>query len=133
MLRRLIDTARLLTAGPAAVRWAEVNAVTGQVLVAFEEGRVNVGGLLETVRGVEEAQGTREENFSWSRPVHPGDPTPVAAATVELAADCLSVATALGARMMRLPRVPRALRVAQALLELRPPVRRRLKHRSGPL
>jgi len=115
------------------VRWAEVNAVTGQVLVAFEEGRVNVGGLLETVRGVEEAQGTREENFSWSRPVHPSDPTPVAAATVELAADCLSVATALGARMMRLPRVPRALRVAQALLELEPPVRRRLKHRIGPI
>src|SRR5438034_9849870 len=67
------------------VRWAEVNAVTGQVLVAFEERRVNVGALLDTVRDVEDAHGTRDENFSWSRPVHPADPTPIAAATVELA------------------------------------------------
>ncbi|TMM34777.1 MAG: cation-translocating P-type ATPase [Actinobacteria bacterium] len=119
--------------GLRGVRWAEVNAVTGQVLVAFEERRVGVGSLLETVRGVEEAQGTRDENFSWSRPVHPADPTPIAAATVELAADCLSVATALGSRLMRLPRVPRAVRAAQALLELEPPVRKQLKRRIGPI
>jgi cation-transporting ATPase I len=76
------------------VRWAEVNAVTGHVLVAFDEGRVEVGALLDAVRGVEESQGTREEGFSWSQPVHPADDAPIAAATVELAADCLAVATA---------------------------------------
>jgi cation-transporting ATPase I len=115
------------------VRWAEVNAVTGQVLVAFDERRVNVGTLLEMVRGIEEAQGTREENFSWSRPVHPADSTPIAAAGVELAADCVSVATALGGRILRLPRAPRALRVAQALLEIERPLRKRLKRRVGPI
>ena len=89
------------------VRWAEVNAVTGQVLVAFDEGRVNVGTLLDVVRDVEKTHGTREESFPWSRPVHPSDATPIAAAAVELTADCLAVATALGARMSRLPPPPR--------------------------
>ena len=65
--------------------------------------------------------------------MHPADPTPIAAATVELAADCLSVATALGSRLMRLPRVPRVVRAAQALLELEPPVRKQLKRRIGPI
>ncbi len=115
------------------VRWAQVNAVTGQVLVAFEEGRVDVGTLLDTVRDVERAQGTREENFSWSRPVHPADPTPVAAAGVELAADCVALATAIGGRIVGLTAVPRAVRVAHALLEIEPPLRRRLKRRIGPI
>jgi len=100
------------------VRWAEVNAVTGQVLVAFDEGRVNAGTLLDVVRDVEKTHGTREESLPWSRPVHPSDATPIAAAAVELTADCLAVATAMGARMSRLPPPPRVLRVAHALLEL---------------
>ena len=69
--------------GLRGVRWAEVNAVTGQVLVAFEERRVNVGTLLDTVRDVEAAHGTRGENFSWSRPVHPADPTPIQVLAIE--------------------------------------------------
>jgi cation-transporting ATPase I len=115
------------------VRWAEVNAVTGQVLVAFDEGRVDVGTLLGVVRNVEKAQGTREEDFPWSRPVHPSDDTPIAAATVELAADCVAVAAAVVGRMARLPTVPRGVRVAQALLELERPLRRQLKRRIGPI
>jgi cation-transporting P-type ATPase I len=115
------------------VRWAEVNAVTGQVLVAFDEGSVDVGALLGVVRDAEKAQGTREEDFPWSRPVHPSDDTPIAAATVELAADCLAVAAAVVGRVARLPAVPRGVRVAQALLELERPLRRQLKRRVGPI
>jgi cation-transporting P-type ATPase I len=110
-----------------------VNAVTGQVLVAFDEGRVDVGTLLGVVRDVEKAQGTREEDFLWSRPVHPSDDTPIAAAAVELAADCLAVGAAVAGRVARLPTVPRGVRVAQALLELERPLRRQLKRRIGPI
>jgi cation-transporting ATPase I len=116
-----------------AVRWAEVNAVTGQVLVAFDEGRVDVGTLLDIVRDVEEAHGTREEGFPWSRPVLPSDNTPIAAATVELAGDCVAVMAAIVGRAARLPAMPRGVRVAQALLELQRPLRRRLKRRIGPI
>jgi cation-transporting P-type ATPase I len=131
--RRLRDGVTRRLTRLKGVRWAEVNGVTGQVLVAFDEGRVDVATLLDTVRGVEEAQGTREENFPWSRPVHPADPTPVAAAGVELAADGLAVATAVVARALRLPEMPRGVRVAQALLELERPLRRQLKRRIGPI
>ena len=115
------------------VRWAQINAVTGQVLVSFDEGRVDVERLLATVRKVEEAQGTREDDFSWSRPVHPADPAPIAAAAVELAADCVAAATALAGRFVPLPTVPRWLRAAQALVELEHPLRRQLKRRIGPI
>jgi cation-transporting P-type ATPase I len=115
------------------VRWAEVNAVTGQVLIAFDEGRVNVETMLDTVRSVEHAHGTRDENFPWSRPVHPSDPAPIAAAAVELAADCLSVAIAVAGRITHLPSVPRAVRVAQAVMEVERPLRRQLKKRIGPI
>jgi cation-transporting ATPase I len=115
------------------VRWAEINAVTGRVLVAFDEGRVDVPALLDTVQDVERARGTDDEHFSWSRPVHPSDPTPIAAAGAELAADCVSLATAVTARLVRLPAAPRGLRLAQALLEVERPLRKRLKHRVGPI
>jgi cation-transporting ATPase I len=89
--------------GLDGVRWAQINAVTGQVLVSFDEGRVDLPRLLDTVRKVEAAQGTREDDFSWSRPGHPADPAPIAAATVEFAADCVAAATALAGRFVPVP------------------------------
>jgi cation-transporting P-type ATPase I len=115
------------------VRWAEINAVTGQVLVAFDEGRIDVTTLLNSVRDVERAQGTREDDFSWSRPLHPADPTPIVAAGIELAADCVAVVTAVGGRALRLPSVPRWVRAAHALVELERPLRRQLERRIGPI
>jgi cation-transporting ATPase I len=48
------------------VRWAEVNAVTGQVLLSFDEHKVGIDRLLETVRAVEEAHGVQDADFSWA-------------------------------------------------------------------
>ncbi|MFL6128820.1 MAG: hypothetical protein ACJ73E_07125, partial [Mycobacteriales bacterium] len=131
--QRLAGGLRRRLTAIGGVRWAEVNAVTGQILVAFDEPRVNVGTLLDVVRDVEAAHGTREDAFPWSRPMHPADPIPIAAAAVELAADCVAVATALAARTSRLAPAPRSLRVAHAVLELERPLRRRLKRRIGPV
>jgi len=131
--RRLAASVRQRLGGLRGVRWAEVNAVTGQVLVAFDERRVDVGRLLEVVRDVEEAHGTREENFSWSHPVHPSDSTPIAAAAVELAADCLAVGAGVVGQLTRLPALPREVLVARALLEVERPLRRGLKRRIGPI
>ena len=117
----------------AGVRWAEVNAVTGQVLVAFDEGRVDVGTLLSTVRAVEQSQGTRDEDFPWSRPVHPADTTPVAAAAVELAADCVAATAAAVGTVFHLPTVPRGVRAAVTLMEVEKPLRRVLKRQVGPI
>ncbi len=82
---------------------------------------------------MERAQGTRQEGFPWSRPVHPSDTTPIAAAAVELASDCLAVTAAIVGRVAWLPAMPRGVRVAQTLVELERPLRRRLKRRIGPI
>ena len=115
------------------VRWAEINAVTGQVLVAFDERRVDLGTVLEAVRAAENAAGTRQEDFSWERPVHPSDRTPLASAVVELAADWVAVNAALAGRILRVPALPRGVRVGLTLLDLQPQLRRKLSASIGPL
>ncbi|XVQ87775.1 heavy-metal-associated domain-containing protein [Microbispora siamensis] len=115
------------------VRWAEVNAVTGQVLVAFDERRLGLERLLETVRAVEKAHGTQEEDFSWSRATHPGDSAAIAAAATELAADCVALTSAVAGKLLRLPALPHEARLAVALIEVEHGLRRWLKRRIGPI
>ncbi|GAA4612072.1 hypothetical protein GCM10023195_51520 [Actinoallomurus liliacearum] len=115
------------------VRWAEINAVTGQMLVAYDERRVGVDRLLATIRKVEDDRGTSEEGFSWTRPAHPGDGAPIAVATTELAVDCVAVLAAVAEKVFALPPVPRWIRLPLALPDLSPGVRRRIDHRIGPI
>lgn len=117
--------------GLAGVGWAEVNAVTGHVVAEFDAHRVDVGTLLDAVRAVESARGTREDDFPWE-PVHPSDGTPLAAAVVELAADCVACAIAIIGRALRLPALPRGVRVGLILSDLQPQMRRELTARIGP-
>ncbi|WP_205855917.1 heavy-metal-associated domain-containing protein, partial [Phytoactinopolyspora endophytica] len=131
--RRLAENVPKALRRVKGVRWARVNAVTGQVLVAFDEGRVDVGTLLDTVRGVEEEHGTREDDFSWRRPTHPGDSTPIAAVATELAADCVATGMALIQSVFRFSPLPRQVRSALALLEIERDLRRGLKRRVGPI
>ena len=125
-LRKSLTTLR-------GVRWAEINAITGQVMVAFDEERVDVETLLNTVRAVEQAHGTREDDFSWEKPVHPSDNTPVGAAALALAADYVAFSTAVTGRLLRAPRLPRGVRVTMTLLDLQPQLRRHLYARFGPV
>ena len=130
--RAVVRDVRGALSGLGGVRWAEVNAVTGHVVVAFDERLVDLGTLLDAVRAVESAQGTREEAFSWE-PIHPSDATPVAAAVVELTADCVSCTAAIVGRVMRLPALPRGVRVGLVLADLQPQLRRQLIARIGPV
>jgi cation-transporting ATPase I len=131
--RRLAAQVRRALNGLSGVRWAEINAITGQVLVAFDEGRVDVGTFLDTVHAVEAAQGTRQEDFPWDRPVHPSDETPLGAAAVQLAADYVALTAAVAGRVVRVPPLPRGVRVALTVLDLQPELRRRLRAQIGPV
>src|SRR3954463_12318177 len=131
--RRVASGVRRALNGVSGVRWAEINAITGQVLVAFDEGRVDLGTLLDTIRAVESAEGTREEAFSGDRPVHPSDETPLGAAMVQLGADYVAVTAAIAGRLVRVPPLPRGVRVGLTLLDLQPELRRRLRGYIGPL
>lgn len=132
-LRRLGNSATTALGRMKGVRWAQVNAVTGQVLVAFDERHVGVGTLLDTVRAVEKSYQTQEQDFSWSRPIHPGDSTPVAAAAAELTADLMAAAAATAQAAFRFSPVPRQVRAVLAVLDLERGLRRGVKRRIGPL
>ncbi|MFF3511487.1 heavy-metal-associated domain-containing protein [Streptomyces sp. NPDC002573] len=119
--------------GLNGVRWAEVNTVTGQVLLSFDERRVGLDRLLETVQAVEEALGAQDADFPWAQPVPPGDDAPVAAAVTELLVDCAAVAAGVVQSIFRLPALPRVVPAAVAALELERRLRRPLIRRIGPL
>jgi cation-transporting ATPase I len=73
--RHVAEGVRTALRSLRGVRWAEVNAVTAQVLVAFDQGELSVPQLLDTVRDVEDAHGTGREEFSWTQP-DPADQAP---------------------------------------------------------
>ncbi|MCQ4043743.1 heavy-metal-associated domain-containing protein [Streptantibioticus rubrisoli] len=114
------------------VRWAEVNAVTGQVLLSFDERRIGVDRLLEAVRSAEKAQGVQDDEFAWAQPVTPGDDAAVAATAMELLVDCAAVSAAAVLRIFRLPSLPRGVPALVAALELERELRGPLVRRIGP-
>jgi cation-transporting ATPase I len=113
------------------VRWAEVNAVLGQVVVELDEDRVDVDQVLELVEQVEEAHGSSEEDFSGTRPHPPFDTAPAALLKASLIADCVGLAVGAARRITPLGRLPIVLRVPVVVAETHPRLRRALEERLG--
>src|SRR5262249_27671953 len=55
------------------VSWAEVNAPTGRVVVAFDGERAEIADLVAVIEAIEEAHGLAAECFPPGQPDHPGD------------------------------------------------------------
>ncbi|TDD38400.1 HAD family hydrolase [Actinomadura sp. KC06] len=112
------------------VNWAEVNAVTGHVLVAYEEGDVGLDALIEVVEDVEEARRAgrfdEDAHARW-----PDDEMAWAAATSALAADVAGTVGAVAARLLALPPVPSPVRAAVAVADSMPQVRTAVERRLG--
>ncbi len=97
------------------VRWAEVNALTGRVAVAFDGGAGTITTLLNAVDAVEAAHGItgrardQVDRGAWDledRAEHPGDPEPAHRAIAALSGSTLSVGWAVAGRVARVARVP---------------------------
>jgi cation-transporting P-type ATPase I len=131
--RRLAQDVTGALARLKGVRWAEVNAVTAHVFIAFDEDDVDIDELVAAVEVVEEAHGTHEDSFSWSHPPHPTDDTALASAAVALAADVLGIVSAATGRLARLGAPPRGLRAPIAIIETQPRLRGALGTRLGPV
>ncbi|MEV5828654.1 cation-translocating P-type ATPase [Spirillospora sp. NPDC052242] len=114
------------------VDWAEVNAVTGHVLVAFAEGAVDVPDLVSAVEDVEDAHEARGFDAS-AHTVPPDDEMAWAAAMSALAADCAGIAGAVAGRLLVRPPVPSPVRAAVSVAESVPQVRRLVERRLGVL
>ncbi|MCW2872050.1 cation-translocating P-type ATPase [Actinacidiphila oryziradicis] len=113
------------------VDWAAVNAVTGQVLIAFDEDDIGVDTLLEVVEAVEETRGTDTDAFLGSRPHHPFETAPAMLAGASLVTDCLGMVVAATGRLTPLPRFPRYIRVPLVLVDTQPRLRRAVESWLG--
>ncbi|AXI76746.1 HAD-IC family P-type ATPase [Peterkaempfera bronchialis] len=144
-LHRLASAVTTALQGIKGVHLAEVNAVTGHVLVAFAEDQVDVAELVEAVRSAEEAfqhrggagaAGTAEAGGvegagEIHRPLPPDDEAATAAASVALVLDCAGLVGASLARLTRIAPAPRVVRAAVALADSLPAVRQDLGARVG--
>ncbi|MFP3963996.1 heavy metal translocating P-type ATPase, partial [Actinomadura fulvescens] len=126
-LRRALTTAVERLKG---VRWAEVNAVTGELLCAFDEGGVTIESLIGAIESVEEAHDLPDETFPMD--AHPADQAPITAEAIALASDCAAFALATTGKFVRLPRMPRAARLAFTWVDNQPRMREQLETRIGP-
>ena len=115
------------------MRWAEVNAVTQQVLVAFDEDAVGLDMVLDTIEAVEEAHGTQAETFARSKPEIPGDRSAEYSAAAALASSLAGAGLAAAGRSSRLPLLPRAVRLPIVLAESQPRLRAAMENRLGNL
>jgi cation-transporting ATPase I len=129
---RVADAAWRAVSSLRGVRWARMNAATGQLLVAFDSGRVDVGELLNAVRGIEASSGTGDDEFPWWLPDHPANGTTLAVTYAALAGDLLSFGTGLASRAGRLPPLHSMVRVPLAVIDSYPRLRRQVESRIGP-
>jgi cation-transporting P-type ATPase I len=113
------------------VDFAEVNMVTQQVLLAFDEDHVDLDTVLGTIEAVEEAYGTHTHTFARSKPEIPGDRSAEHSATVALASSVVGVGLAAAGRLGRLPLLPRAVRLPIVLAESEPRLRAAAESRFG--
>jgi cation-transporting P-type ATPase I len=126
-LRRVLRTAMHRLDG---VTTAEVNAVTGEVVVAYDEEKITLDQLVRTVEEIEDAQGVPDEIFPGHG--HPADPETLTAELLALATDGVTFALAITGRLVRFPRMNRAVRLIFSTLDSQPRLRRQVESRLGP-
>ncbi|MBV9094452.1 MAG: cation-translocating P-type ATPase [Streptosporangiaceae bacterium] len=135
--RRMASAVRQTVSGLRGVRWAEVNAVTSQLLVGFDERRISSEELVRTVQEVEEAHGAAADTFSWSMPVHPSDDAPLTVTWTALAGDLVGVGVGVGARIAapvaRVVPTHAAIRLPLAIIDGYPRLRGLLEKQIGPI
>jgi cation-transporting P-type ATPase I len=93
------------------VRWAEVNAITGRVAVAFDGGESTLASLVELIEGLEETFGAprRPERPAWDveeRADHPADDEPIHRVIAIMTGEVLSLGWTAVGRATRMPRLP---------------------------
>src|SRR5487761_1195441 len=114
------------------VHWAQVNAVVGRVVVAFDGGVVDSSAILETIQGVEEAHDVHDDRFGFDRPDFPGDIEPIHRAIVGLVADAVGIAAGIVGSVLDLPSLPEEAAALVAMAESQPRSRRLVESALGP-
>ena len=112
------------------VHWAQVNAVAGRVVVAFDPEGPSVEDLLDVIDGVEEAHDVHKERFH-ERPEHPGDIEPLRRQAIAIGADVVALSGGVFGQLLRLTPIAVELGSLVALMENEPRARRFLEQHVG--
>ena len=117
--------------GVKGVHWAEVNAVIGRVMVAFDGDAVETDDLIDVIEEIEEAHGAHRERFGFDRPDHPGDREPARRALAGLVADIAGIGVgAFGAVLQATP-IPIELATLVSVVDNEPRLRRAVENVLG--
>ncbi len=136
-LRRRIQAALEEVAG---VQWAEVNALTGRIAVAFDERTTPLSAIVAAIEAAEEAHGVRRRRLddrraaAWDpadRADHPADIEPIHRTIAAITGGVLGLGLSLIGSTTRLPRVPIELAGLVSLLDNQPWLRRRVEDLLG--
>jgi len=117
--------------GVKGVQWAQVNAVAGRVVVAFDPDGPSVEDLLDVIDGVEEAHDIHKERFSYERPEHPGDVEPLRRQAIAIGADVVALGGGVFGQLLRATPIPAELGSLVSLAENEPRVRHFLEQHVG--
>jgi len=113
------------------VQWAQVNAVLGRVVVAFDPDVSLVEDLLEAIEGVEEAHQVDHERFPLDRPEHPGDLEPLRRDAIALGADVVGLGASVFGQLLRATPFPVELASLVSLVDNEPRLREFMEQHLG--
>lgn len=113
-----------------AVRWWEVNAVTGRVVAALANGAADLPALLAEVERTERE--TAVADREWNRRAEfPSDREPLLVAGIQVAGDLFAMAVATTSWLLPVKPPVRVLRSVAAFTDAQPRLRRVLEDRLG--
>jgi cation-transporting ATPase I len=113
------------------VHLAEVNAVLGRVVVAFDGGQVSPDDLVDAVEDVEEAHELHTEAFPKDRPEHPADVEPLRQHLATLTGDAVGLTLATMRPLLGRRNMPSDVLAVLTLVEAAPRLRHELSERLG--
>jgi cation-transporting ATPase I len=111
------------------VHWARVNPVLAQVLVAFDDGRLDPEDLVEVVAAAEESHREDDDLPAPDFVEHPADTAPISRAMTALAADVVGLGVVAVGQVLRIPVLPVEAASAVTMVDSFGPVRRFLDAR----
>lgn len=114
------------------VSWAEVNAPTGRVVVAFDGERAEIAHLLAVIEAVEQAHGLAGEWFPPDQPDQPGDIEPLHRHLYAIGADVGGLGLSLIGRLAGSNPLLSGVASVVSLVDATPVLRRPLEGGLGP-
>lgn len=117
--------------GLRGVDWAEVNAIVGRVVVAFDSDDVGVDDLVEVIEAVEADHDLAGDRFPHDRPEYPGDIEPLQRQMYAIGADIGGIGLGLAGRFVRANPLVGEVASLISLVDATPALRRPIESRLG--